>query len=157
MFRTKRILQNLTGCLLKLACINRAKTIKNFLALSDVFGKLLRLILCLFNRRPKPGARPIVMLHPFGPVKFVYELSDTEGDGFPPEVLNPFKADGKISDKWLEGFIKCNLYLNGFKVYRENYGTNLAGQVQAVNKLGIHYGKRFRLPFAITVTCLPQH
>ena len=32
-----------------------------------------------FGRKPIPGARPLVILKPFGPVEFVYELNDTEG------------------------------------------------------------------------------
>lgn len=31
-----------------------------------------------FNRRVKTGARPLVILRPFGPVAFVFELNDTE-------------------------------------------------------------------------------
>ena len=31
-----------------------------------------------FQRKPKPDARPLVILRPFGPVAFVYELSDDE-------------------------------------------------------------------------------
>ena len=107
-----------------------------------------------FDRRPKPGARPLVIMHPFGPVRFVYELSDTEGKDFPQKLLNPFraKADKKeISERQLEKFIRNNLYLNGFAVRPENYGTNLAGRVQTLNILGTHNEKRFRLPFAITI------
>lgn len=33
-----------------------------------------------FGRRVKTGARPLVILQPFGPVAFVFDLSDTEGD-----------------------------------------------------------------------------
>lgn len=36
-----------------------------------------------FGRRPKPGARPLIILWTFGPVSFVYELEDTEGEEFP--------------------------------------------------------------------------
>jgi hypothetical protein len=37
-----------------------------------------------FNRIIKPGARPLVILRPFGPVSFVFELGDTNGnDPFP--------------------------------------------------------------------------
>ncbi len=40
-----------------------------------------------FNRTIKIGARPLVILRPFGPVAFVFELSDTEGhDPFPEEL-----------------------------------------------------------------------
>ena len=103
-----------------------------------------------FGRNPRPGARPLVILHPFGPVKFVYKLSDTEGRDFPQEMLNPFKAEGHISELELERFIK-NIYLNGFGTYSENYGTERAGQIQVVNSFGTHNSECFMLPFAITI------
>jgi len=49
-----------------------------------------------FNRRPKEGARPLVVLIPFGPVDFVYDVVDTEGDPLPVGLLDPFKASGKV-------------------------------------------------------------
>ena len=53
-----------------------------------------------FNRTIKPGARPLVILRPFGPVAFVFELSDTEGESFyfPDKLLNPFSVEGKLSE-----------------------------------------------------------
>lgn len=52
-----------------------------------------------FNRRIKPEARPLIILRPFGPVSFVFELSDTYGkEPFPEEFLNPFKVEGIISE-----------------------------------------------------------
>lgn len=32
-----------------------------------------------YHRDIKPGARPLVILRPFGPVSFVFELLDTDG------------------------------------------------------------------------------
>ena len=58
-----------------------------------------------FNRRPKPGARPLVILRPFGPVAFVYELSDTEGDPLPQDIEDPFAANGLIANEELNRFI----------------------------------------------------
>jgi hypothetical protein len=50
-----------------------------------------------FNRSIKLGARPLVILVPFGPVAFVYDLPDTEGsDLFPKELLNPFQTEGGV-------------------------------------------------------------
>ena len=46
------------------------------------------------NRTVKTGARPLVLLKPFGPVKFVYDISDTEGpeDKRYNSLLHPFDA-----------------------------------------------------------------
>ena len=45
-----------------------------------------------FNRTIKSEARPLVILWPFGPVHFVFELGDTEGpESFPEELLHSFR------------------------------------------------------------------
>ena len=49
-----------------------------------------------FRRRVKPDARPLVMLRPFGPVMFVYDIADTEGTPAPPNLMNPFDAQGEL-------------------------------------------------------------
>jgi hypothetical protein len=48
------------------------------------------------GRKVKPNARPMVILIPFGPVDFVYDISDTEGEEVPRLVLNPFHTDGRL-------------------------------------------------------------
>jgi hypothetical protein len=49
-----------------------------------------------FERRVKPDARPLVMLRPFGPVMFVFDIADTEGKPAPPDLMNPFDAKGEL-------------------------------------------------------------
>ena len=51
----------------------------------------------LFNRRIVDGARPLVIMKPFGPVDFVYDVSDTTGKPVPDAMLDPFKAHGTLS------------------------------------------------------------
>lgn len=48
-----------------------------------------------FERTPKEGARPLLILWPFGPVALVYDVVDTEGKDLPEDV-NAFVARGKI-------------------------------------------------------------
>lgn len=48
------------------------------------------------GRKVKPYARPMVILVPFGPVDFIYDIADTEGDEVPKLVLNPFHTDGRL-------------------------------------------------------------
>ncbi len=108
-----------------------------------------------FGRRPKPGARPLIILRTFGPISFVYELEDTEGRDFPQKLQSPFQADGEFSDKELEQF-KKNLQFNGYRIREENYGTGRAGQAQAILTHGTYKNKdkcphSFRMPFAITI------
>jgi hypothetical protein len=48
-----------------------------------------------FGRYPKEGARPLLVMHPFGPVAIVFDIQDTEGDPV-PESAWAFTAEGKI-------------------------------------------------------------
>ena len=47
-----------------------------------------------FSRRPKQGARPLLILWPFGPVVLVYDVLDTEGKDLPQDVMSAFFAKG---------------------------------------------------------------
>jgi hypothetical protein len=54
-----------------------------------------------YGRRIKPMARPFIILVPFGPVEFVYDISDTEPingekDNIPETLLNPFLTKGDL-------------------------------------------------------------
>lgn len=57
-----------------------------------------------FGRTPKEGARPLVILWPFGPVAFVYDVLDTEGKPL-PKVVSFFFAHGRIDAVKLATFI----------------------------------------------------
>lgn len=48
-----------------------------------------------FNRTVKDGARPLLILWPFGPVALVYDVADTEGDPLPDGVA-AFAAHGAM-------------------------------------------------------------
>ncbi len=57
------------------------------------------------GRKIKPGARPLVILATMGPVAFVFDETDTEGDPMPPTpeqgnlFRNPFAAQGSVDPK----------------------------------------------------------
>jgi hypothetical protein len=87
-----------------------------------------------YHRRVRPGARPYVILQPFGPVAFVFELSDTEPidpavDLVPEIVKNPFPTKGQPPIGALENVISSCLEI-GIEVERRDRGTLLAGSVQ---------------------------
>lgn len=44
----------------------------------------------------RPGARPLVVLRPFGPVEFVYDIEDVDGGRIPPDLLEPFPVTGSV-------------------------------------------------------------
>lgn len=53
-----------------------------------------------FQRRPKRNARPLVILRNFGPVDFVYDVLDTEGEPL-PEAVFAFPTTGEVPKGWL--------------------------------------------------------
>lgn len=58
-----------------------------------------------FGRTPKEGARPLLILWPFGPVALVYDVLDTEGEDLPKDVAS-FFAYGSIDEKQLSVFMQ---------------------------------------------------
>ncbi len=56
-----------------------------------------------FGRRPKEGARPLLILWPFGPVALVYDLMDTEGAELPRDVWS-FYARGPVTEDMIVSF-----------------------------------------------------
>lgn len=53
-----------------------------------------------FRRRPKPHARPLVVLRNFGPVEFVYDILDTEGEPLPDAAFS-FPTSGDVPKGWM--------------------------------------------------------
>lgn len=87
-----------------------------------------------FNRTIKPQARPLVTLQPFGPVRFVFELADTEGeDLFPDALLKPFKVGGTLKKPALENLIG-NLPRDGISYHTADHGTGSAGFIRVERK-----------------------
>lgn len=62
---------------------------------------------------PKPDARTYVILQPFGPVLFVYDLSDIEprsvgAEELPEKVTDPFAVEGELSEAtWTRTLQNC--------------------------------------------------
>ena len=86
-----------------------------------------------YNRTPKTSARPLVILKRFGPVDFVYELSDTEGDPLPESIEKPFKAFGNVRN--IIGYLITTLRKEGIDYLEVPYGTDFAGFIRDVRHL----------------------
>ena len=82
----------------------------------------------VYGRKIKPGARPLVILKPFGPVSFVYEYNDTEGKPLPDSVIAPFKSETQISVPMLSHLVN-NIKADGIGTYFQNHGTSSAGWI----------------------------
>lgn len=58
------------------------------------------------GRRVKPMAHRLITLRPFGPVEFVYELADTEGEPVPERFAHPFAAEGSVTEEGYRWFVR---------------------------------------------------
>lgn len=84
-----------------------------------------------YNRQLKPNARPLMILAPFGPVSFVFDISVTEpmegkplcDEEFFEELSDPFRARGKVKPLDLE-MLQNNLKFYGIKYNPIFYGSN---------------------------------
>lgn len=90
-----------------------------------------------FGRRIRPGARPLVILQPMGPVMFVFDVSDTEptenATSLPSEVDRPFEVrKGHVGDG-LEKVVE-NAKRDGLRITKSNEGSQSAGSIRFVSK-----------------------
>ncbi|MBE0448573.1 MAG: hypothetical protein IBX64_10835 [Actinobacteria bacterium] len=88
-----------------------------------------------YERRIKPGARPLVILQPMGPVMFVFDVSDTEpikgARPLPPEVDRPFEViKGRIGGRLK--LVTDNAKRDGVRVTESPAGSQSAGSIQQV-------------------------
>ena len=81
-----------------------------------------------FKRTIKEGARPLIILWPFGPVALVYDLVDTEGEPLPDSVLYAFRASGTMTEDRMARF-PFLLEKVGINLQLMEYGDAHAGHI----------------------------
>lgn len=96
----------------------------------------------------------MVILRPFGPVAFVYDIADTEGEPFPPQLIDPFYAEGTVTKSEIDYF--ASSMRNCGIVYKEmELNENLAGYTSIIDSsVKIKYNDKDTLllqPFGMTV------
>jgi hypothetical protein len=82
-----------------------------------------------FRRTVKPDARPLVILIPFGPLSFVYDLADTEGPATPRGLLRPFETKGRLNEQFYSRTVE-NAFRDGICIRESDFGIGLAGYVR---------------------------
>ena len=92
-----------------------------------------------FNRHLKPNAQPLIILFPFGPVDFLYEIGDTEptsgffqlsDDDIMERIEKPFKTKGMIDKETLERTISNCAYHGITFDFNMNAGVDLGGKIE---------------------------
>lgn len=90
----------------------------------------------LYMRTIRPGARPITILQPKGPVLFVFDVSDTEPlPGAPPlpqSVVDPF-AIVRGQEKGELAKTIMNAERDGVRIHEREFGSQQAGQIQTAS------------------------
>ena len=93
-----------------------------------------------YKREIVPGAQPIVILQPMGPVMFVFDVSQTEptedAPELPSEVTNPFPTSGAAIGRGLPRAIE-NGKRDGVRVRSASLGSQGAGSIRVSSKVGI--------------------
>ncbi len=79
-----------------------------------------------------PDAIPIVLLQTFGPVRFVYEVSDTEGREIPGEKASSLFADGELPQEVYDNTRKAAEKFGIKVVETDQYGSLLAGTAAGI-------------------------
>jgi hypothetical protein len=85
-----------------------------------------------FERWPKEGARPLLILWPFGPVALVYDVLDTEGKDLPKDVAS-FFAKASIDELRIASFIGL-MSKRGIEVCWIDAGDNKAGSIRVTHR-----------------------
>ena len=85
-----------------------------------------------FDRKPKEGARPLLILWPFGPVALVYDVLDTEGKALPQDV-GSFFAHGTINDAQLAAFMPL-MTRKGIDWCWVDAGDRRAGSIRVIRR-----------------------
>ncbi|MEO8594464.1 MAG: ImmA/IrrE family metallo-endopeptidase [Candidatus Solibacter sp.] len=83
-----------------------------------------------FGREPKEGARPLLILWPFGPVALVYDSMDTEGRPLPRDVAS-FFAHGHIDPGSMGSFIPL-MNRKNIEWYLVDAGDQRAGSIRVL-------------------------
>jgi hypothetical protein len=85
-----------------------------------------------FGRTPKEGARPLLILWPFGPVMLVYDVLDTEGKDLPNDVAC-FSARGSIDKDRIDSFIRI-MSKKGIEWCWVDAGDKKAGSIRVIRR-----------------------
>ncbi len=100
-----------------------------------------------YKREIMPGAQPIVILRPMGPVMFVFDVSQTEptedAPELPSEVTDPFPTSGADIGLGLPRVIE-NGKRDGVRVKRAGHGSQWAGSIRIRVFSGVGISQEFQ-------------
>ncbi len=86
-----------------------------------------------FNRTINEGARPLLILWPFGPVALVFDVLDTDGDPLPADIARTFHAMGALTKEIVESYA-ARLDRRGIHTDFIEAGDANAGKIEVVQR-----------------------
>ena len=96
-----------------------------------------------FGRQPGPNAHPLVILAPMAPIRFVFDIRDTEGSPIPSDLLKSVESGNQLIGKVfsntqqncsLQGIAVCETMLShGTKVTTDRITPALRKQYKDLN------------------------
>ncbi|MCY4584921.1 MAG: ImmA/IrrE family metallo-endopeptidase [Bryobacterales bacterium] len=99
-----------------------------------------------FRRKPKTGARPLLILRVMGPVDFVFDIQDTEGDEL-PEGAFAFPTFGDLTEERFSGFMPA-IARERIEVVEIDAGDGHAGWIRLIEESTTRRGKnRYKLAY----------
>jgi len=87
-----------------------------------------------FGRKPKPYARPLMVLRMFGPVDFVYDVLDTEGPPL-PDAAFAFPTEGEVPNAYVS-MVESKLRRIGLHIQWLDRGDHSAGHARPLTSHG---------------------
>jgi len=79
-----------------------------------------------FRRRPGQNARPLVILAPMAPIRFVFDIRDTEGSPIPSDLLKSVEIGAQLSDRVYSN-TRQNCSFQGITVCETSLGHDTKG------------------------------
>ncbi len=92
-----------------------------------------------FNRAPKKGARPLLVLRMMGPVDFVFDVLDTEGQGLPTDAF-AFPTFGTLTDSRFTEFMRA-VSKEKIDLLQLDAGDGIAGCIRLLSWAKTRKGK----------------
>jgi hypothetical protein len=79
-----------------------------------------------FSRQPAQNARPLVILAPMAPIRFVFDIRDTEGSPIPSDLLKSVESGNQLSAKVYSNTLR-NCSLQGVAVCETTVNHDVKG------------------------------
>lgn len=84
-----------------------------------------------FGRRPKSEARPIIILAPMAPIRFVFDIQDTEGPPVPSTLLRPRETQPQLLNKIYTN-TRHNCAVHGIAVHETTMDPGTTGTASRI-------------------------